>query len=327
VVSAKWATWAGSVAHPVDRLLPGVGARLGRFPRATGVVLAALQHVPTRRGRAFAFHSVSRPLVRRLEGEFTLHGAEGIELVANLSEVPARSFAASGMWEWNVGALIRETLEPGDVFVDVGANTGFYTVLAAKTVGSEGHVYAIEPAPPTADLLRRNVALNDVADRVTVVEAAAGSESGVATLYGRPEGHDMTSSLIRRPDEEAPATETAVPVRPVADVVEQEHRGSVRLVKIDVEGHEDEAIRGLDPLFAAGLRPTIVVEVHASFNADAAGAIAEFAARHQLSGSLLADDQVELAPRDRRLSLHDLGRPPDLLSVDTDRYNLVLRPG
>jgi FkbM family methyltransferase len=214
------------------------------------------------------------------------------------------------------------------VFVDVGANTGFYTVLAAKAVGSEGHVYAIEPAPPTAGLLRRNVALNDVADRVTVVEAAAGSESGVATLYGRPEGHDMTSSLVRRADQAASAvTETEVPVRPIAEFLEPEHRAAVRLVKIDVEGHEDAAIRGLDPLFAAGVRPTILVEVHQNVNPDAPGAIVDFAARHGLSGAVLADDQGELAPRDRRLSLHELGGPPVLEALDADRYNLVLRPG
>jgi FkbM family methyltransferase len=325
VVSAKWATWAGSVAHPIDRLLPGIGARLGRFPRVTALILEALQRVPTRRLRAVTYRSVTRPLVRRINAELVLRGVGGVRLAADLADVGGRGFASSGTWEWNVGTLIRRTLRAGDVFVDVGANTGYYTVLAAKVVGPTGHVYAIEPAPATAAALRRNVGLNGVADLVTVLEAAAGAEAGHATLYGRAAGHDMTSSLMRRPEDDG-VTATDVAVLPIADVLKPSHRAAVRLVKLDVEGHEDTAILGLEPLFADGLRPLVVVEVHANFNPSAAPAIERFAARHELAGDLLVDDQLDLAPRDRRLSLRPLGCPPELGRAGTDRYNLLLRP-
>jgi FkbM family methyltransferase len=325
-VSAKARTWAGSLLHPQTRLLPGVGARLGSFPRLAPTLLRALNRAPTRRLRALAYHSVARPLVTRMDRELVVTGFTGVRMHADLRDAGARSFAASGTWEWNVDAVIRESLRPGDVFVDVGANTGYYAVLGATAVGAAGHVYAVEPAPETAAALRRNVALNGVADRVTVVEAAAGAEPGSATLYGRAAGHDMTSSLVRRPDgEDAASTSTDVEVRTVGQLVAPEHRRALRLVKLDVEGHEDQALLGLDPLFEDGARPLVLVEVHASFNRAAEPGVAAFAERHGLTGELLLDDQTELAPRDRRLHLRPLGTPPRLEEVRTDRYNLLLR--
>jgi hypothetical protein len=120
---------------------------------------------------------------------------------------------------------------------------------------------------------------------------------------------------------------TEVSVRPIHAVVASPHRDRLRVVKIDVEGHEDDVLRGLEPLLERGARPKVVVEVHASHNPDAPGFLVDFCERHHMRAEWLVEDEGiddHLAPIDRRLVLRDLGRPPDLASVPRSRYALLL---
>jgi FkbM family methyltransferase len=66
------------------------------------------------------------------------------------------------LFEPNLTYFISSVLKPGDVFIDVGANIGYFTMLAAKCVGASGKVYAIEASPSTYDLLIANLRLNEV---------------------------------------------------------------------------------------------------------------------------------------------------------------------
>lgn len=67
-----------------------------------------------------------------------------------------------GIYELHVQYAIRSMLNRGDVFYDVGANNGFLSLLAAKTVGPEGHVYAFEPLPENAQRLLKLMAENNI---------------------------------------------------------------------------------------------------------------------------------------------------------------------
>jgi FkbM family methyltransferase len=77
-----------------------------------------------------------------------------------------------GYWEWWTTSFLARNLRRGETFVDAGACTGYFTLLAADLTGPEGRILAVEPNPQSAALLRRNVALNGFAGRVTVEEAA-----------------------------------------------------------------------------------------------------------------------------------------------------------
>jgi FkbM family methyltransferase len=328
-VSVKARTWAGSLLHPQSRLLPGLGARLGRYPRVSGAVLAGLRHTPTRRGRAIAYRRILQPLVQRMEGELVVPAVGDVRAVAYLAGETGRAMAATGLWEWNVGRTISALLRAGDVFVDVGANEGYYTALGARIVGGSGHVYAVEPAPGTFEKLERNVALNGFESRVTALRVAAGSDEGTATLFGPAGGHDITSSFHRQPDGTT-VNATDVPVRPLHAILRPEHRERLRLVKIDVEGHEDEALRGLEPVLDAGPMPAIVVEIHAMWNENSAPYVLDLCERRGLRASWIAEDaegtDADLAPADRTLVIEDLGDPPDLARFGAGRYALLLEP-
>ena len=91
-----------------------------------------------------------------------------------------RWIRSQGVWEADVMKLLARTLRPGGVFVDVGANVGFHTVLAAQLVGPAGKVFAVEPAPWAVDLLRANVRRHGL--DVTVLPFAASDEAGTVRL-------------------------------------------------------------------------------------------------------------------------------------------------
>src|SRR3954453_12660410 len=80
-----------------------------------------------------------------------------------------------GYWELWLTQFMARSVARGAIVVDVGANYGYYSLLLADLVGPAGHVYAIEPNPAAATLLRRSVALNGFDARTTICEVAAGA--------------------------------------------------------------------------------------------------------------------------------------------------------
>jgi hypothetical protein len=97
-----------------------------------------------------------------------------------------------GNWELDVCALLERTLKPGMTFVDVGANIGYFSVLASKLVGSKGRVLAVEPDPRTVSLLRANLRRHGCSN-TTVLPIAAHSKTGQVPSWFPPRG-SMTSS-------------------------------------------------------------------------------------------------------------------------------------
>ena len=108
---------------------------------------------------------------------------------AKLLETRAISFRGKffvfGIWEPNLTNFVQQRLRVGDTFVDVGANLGYYSLLASKLVGALGHVVAIEASPAIAAHLTKNLHLNN-ATNVRVVNAAAADRAGTLALYRGP---------------------------------------------------------------------------------------------------------------------------------------------
>ena len=104
--------------------------------------------------------------------------------------------------EFDVSNFVHSVLKPGDVFVDVGAYAGSYTLAAAKIVGPKGKVVSIEPNPETLAYLKENVSLNRL-ENVTVVHKAAGQANGKVTLYYDP-STAVLSSLDRKSSQRRP---------------------------------------------------------------------------------------------------------------------------
>jgi FkbM family methyltransferase len=278
-------TWIRALGAPRSRALPALGARLGSHPRLAQVVLAGPQHLPIRRLRGAAVSHVTTPLVYGMDARLEVVVVGGSRMRIDTTDVAGRMLATSGVWEPHVTASLRSVLRRGDVVADVGANIGYFTLLAARLVGSAGRVYAVEPSPGTYAALLDNIGRNGLGN-VTPVQAAAGAEAGEATLRDVVEGTNRGASSLRSDPERGwgvrKAVAVTVPMLPLADIVLAEEWPSLRVVKIDVEGFEADVVRGLVPILDAGHRPAVLVEVHTDIDPDAAGAVVELAERYGL---------------------------------------------
>jgi FkbM family methyltransferase len=149
-----------------------------------------------------------------------------------------------GVWEPDISAWIRRTLRCGDGFIDIGANIGYYSLLASKLVGTQGVVVAVEPSPPIHSALTRHIRLNRRAN-IRAIQAAATEIRGNVKLFpGRPENIGKTTTLARDGDS------IEVPGLPMSEVLDENEIRRARIIKIDVEGAELHVLRGLTPLLS-----------------------------------------------------------------------------
>lgn len=171
------------------------------------------------------------------------------------ADVIGMPIALFGVYEFAVSRLVREYLKSGDVFVDVGANIGYYTVIAAAAVGSSGAVYSFEPSARIRARLQRNVDLNALL-QVRVRSEAVTQSSGVVHLV-EPQGTGNDGLAYVQTNGEKEGVE----VRAVAlDQIPEFRDRAPDLIKIDVEGGEPDVFRGGSALFDRSDAPTIIFE-------------------------------------------------------------------
>lgn len=147
-----------------------------------------------------------------------------------------------GSFEFMETEFVKKYLKQGDVFFDVGANGGIFTILAAKKVGAAGHVYAFEPGTDEVELLRRNVALNQLKN-VTIVETAVGNQVG-ETDFGISEDGAMNSLAKTNHPEQKIMRWNRVEIITLDEYVRKCGIGKVDMIKIDVEGAEKLVLSG-----------------------------------------------------------------------------------
>lgn len=159
---------------------------------------------------------------------------------------------AVGNFEPEATALLQRCLQPGMVAVDAGANVGWHTLTMAACVGPQGRVYAVEPAEDNLEFLQKNIRANGFAN-VTVLPYAAGAASRSRTFHLRSRG--SLHGFYDHPLGETVRT-VEVDEKPLDSVIEEK----VDFVKMDVEGGEIEALRGMSRLLGATPRPQLLIE-------------------------------------------------------------------
>jgi FkbM family methyltransferase len=136
-----------------------------------------------------------------------------------------------------VEQAIRLRLKPGDVFIDAGANIGFYTILASNLVRPGGCLVAVEMMPDTAAILREHIELNR-AENVRVIEAALADRAGQSVTASAPRGKCGQARLGDGNSGPVVFVTTATLAAVVGDLPR------VALMKLDIEGAEVLALRG-----------------------------------------------------------------------------------
>ena len=145
-----------------------------------------------------------------------------------------------GIWEPEATAFLIERLQPGDCFIDVGANIGYFSLLAAKYVGRSGRVVAIEASPTVFAELRANLQINR--RNIRAVPVAASDHPGQLRIGSAEPGNCGASTTID------PVDGVDVSAEPLATILTPSELKTARLIKIDVEGAEAAVLEGLSPV-------------------------------------------------------------------------------
>jgi len=178
-----------------------------------------------------------------------------------------------GCWEIGLTMHIARHVRPGMVGIDIGANYGYHTILLGALVGETGHVFAVEPAPVAASMLRRSIALNGFDRIATVIEAAAGACSAEPLLLYVPEREPKNAQIIASAEGADLATGAVHHVAALhIDALAAERRG-IDFIKIDAEGAEEQVIAGALTTLRRD-KPHLVLEFNAARARDPAGLLA-----------------------------------------------------
>jgi FkbM family methyltransferase len=165
-----------------------------------------------------------------------------------------------GYWEsWLTVAMLR-ALQPDAYCVDLGANVGYYALLMASVVGPGGRVLAVEPHPDLAVLVAHSAEVNRYG-HLDVRQVAVGADAGAARLVvpHTPDGRRLMGSALLAGTSMLPADVYPVRVEPLDALVADWPR--VDVVKVDLEGAEVDAWRGMQRTIARCPQITVMMEI------------------------------------------------------------------
>jgi FkbM family methyltransferase len=289
---ARMAEDAGSTRLPASLRLAQLLRALPDFPGRDTLTSLLVR----RGGRPDALLRGSYGGGLRFEGNVARDG--------NVSELLLLRFSRPSL-----APVLDAALSPGDVFADVGANNGLYTLWAARRVGPSGQVHAFEPLPDVRERLARNLELNGFRN-VELIGSAVGAEPATITLRRADDASGRTSQYLR----EGSASFTTNVVK-----LDDHFRGAhpPDLIKIDVEGMELQVLRGALGLLEAERAPAIVFEAVAAQLALAGASYAGILALLAAHGGYRV---FALTPRGLRAEAPDAAEAGSL-------NVLALRPG
>jgi len=190
--------------------------------------------------------SEPRPAIARTRKGFKM-------LVSTSNQLVDECIWWFGQWEPQITAVFERQLRQGDVCIDVGANIGYYSLLASRLVGKAGRVFAFEPGAAAAHILRLNVGLNR-AHNVEVYRDAVSDSAGTMELHEHRSGQ---LGLIG-PFEEGMVFSVPAVTLDEAVVVDPSR---CRLLKVDVQGGELGVLHGANDLLKRAERICVVCEI------------------------------------------------------------------
>ena len=220
---------------------------------------AYVRYAPFAAGKRWFWTRVVDPYFAWSPRGFVASTVFGSRIAGNTRDILQQYIYYFGVWEPHLTRWMRQRLAPGDTFVDVGANIGYYALLASNLVGDSGRVVALEASPKIFYALQGNLARNRV-QNVRAVNMAVSDSKGVVRLFRGPESNSGRTTIR---EEFGFEFECEVDAAPLSAVLHPEEMQNARLIKIDVEGAEWSVAAGMGPLLSSGRTDLeIIVEIN-----------------------------------------------------------------
>jgi FkbM family methyltransferase len=228
-------------------------------PRLIPLARSFIRYAPAHALRRRLWDAWVYPYLAWKPHRFVARTIFGAKIAGHTQEILQQYLYYFGVWEPDISGWVQRRLRPGDVFVDVGANAGYYTLLASGLVGPDGGVVSVEASSEIFEVLLRNLELNDPSN-VRAVNVAALDTEGTVELVPGPESHTGLTSTVVGPN---PDRMIQARSAPLDSILTNDEIRRTRIVKMDVEGAEWEVARGMERLLQEGRDDLeIALEVH-----------------------------------------------------------------
>jgi FkbM family methyltransferase len=173
----------------------------------------------------------------------------------------------AGNYQPIIADILRKYLRNGDTFIDVGANIGYFSWIAAGLVGKEGEVHSFEPVPEYFQRLNNFAKINSQYN-IVANQFAIGDEekSGKIYIKGYPDiGNNTFFPVLLEAAKENKNKTAEVSIRRLDEYIKEKKLNNIKLIKIDVEGFEFPVLKGLGGYFSECSRtrlcPPIICEI------------------------------------------------------------------
>lgn len=190
---------------------------------------------------------------RLVPGEVIFRWVNNSKIVSRTGETGVTGNIYCGLHEFPDMGFLLHVLREEDLFVDIGANVGSYTVLACSAIGAKG--YCFEPVPSTYSRLMTNIRINDIQKNVIALNMAMGNAEG--EIYFSSDQNCMNHVIV---DDEQTDNKIIVKV----STLDEELKGNPFLMKIDVEGYETPALEGAENTLKNDTLCSIIMELNGS---------------------------------------------------------------
>lgn len=223
-----------------------------------------LRRFPISAGKLRVWDNLVRPYLSWRPIQVDAVTSSGLRLRGPLSDPIHSAVYFFGVWEPALTRFIADSLMPGDVFIDIGANVGVHSMLAGKCVGASGRVHAIEASPTIYAILLGNIARNGIENVKTYNIAVADRSGTIPVFLHDPSNLGHTTVLQVNAEDTARYTrQEMVEARPLPEIIPTADILRARMIKIDVEGAEWPVIQGFAHLLPQ-LRSDVIIVVEVS---------------------------------------------------------------
>ncbi len=218
----------------------------------THTIIQKLLSSPKFLGRDFLIEKLPKVFLKNPKGEVIIQTRFGFKIKINpvFDKNIENVIYERGVYEQGTVNFIQEFVKPGFHFVDVGANIGFLSLLAASLVGKKGKVSAFEPVSSTFDLLNENIQLNAF-ENTQVFPFALGNETKNVEIHSENKNRGGASIINHQKGKGE-----SIEIQKLDGVLNQQ---KVDFIKIDVEGFEFEVLKGAENLIKTH-HPILIIE-------------------------------------------------------------------